>query len=309
MKKRILMTGATGMIGSALAGELCRQGAYVQIIARDPVKARKKFEGHFAVEVLAQSRYDDPESLSALIPGTDAVVNLAGANLASSRWTKSFKNEIYESRIGITETIVTAISLSGSRPSSLINASAVGIYGNTLDEEVTEESPTGSGFLAKVCKDWEREALNALKYGVRTVTLRTGIVLGKDEGAFPKLILPFRFFAGTYYGSGSQWFPWIHIRDAVMMYVLAIENESINGALNAAAPVPVTNKQLMKAIGNELGREILLPVPAFALKLAAGEFAEGLLTGQKVIPEKALQHGFKFEFPEISTALKDLLKK
>lgn len=303
------MTGATGMIGSALAGELCRQGAYVQILARDPDKARRKFEGHFAVEILAQSRFDDPESLSKLIPGTDAVVNLAGTNLASSRWTKSFKNEIYESRIGITETLVTAISLSGTKPSCLINASAVGIYGNTHDEEVSEESPTGSGFLAKVCKDWEMEAMNALKYGVRTVTVRTGIVLDRDEGAFPKLILPFKFFAGTYYGSGKQWFPWIHIKDTIMMYIFAIENESISGALNAAAPGSVTNKQLMKAIGSELGRHILLPAPAFAMKLAAGEFAEGLLTGQKVIPEKALKHGFRFEFPEIGTALKDLLKK
>lgn len=307
MRKKILITGATGLIGTALTRRLCSEGAYVKMLTRNAKNAKGMFDKHFSLEALDYEKYDTPNLLARILSDIDVVINLAGANIGGKRWNKEYKRIIYDSRIDLTRLLVSAMQLSDSKPECMINASGVGIYGDTKDELVTEESRPGNDFLANLCKDWEREAMKAVGSGIRVVAIRTGIVLDKTGGALPKLLLPFKFFVGAYQGSGKQWLSWIHIDDIVSLYTYAIENDKLAGPVNGTSPEPVTNKGFVKSAGHILKRNVIVPAPAFALRLAIGEFAESLLTGQRVVPEKAVAAGFKFAFYDLNTALKNLI--
>ncbi len=309
MRKRILITGATGMIGKPLTRKLCNEGAYVKILTGNAKAARSMFEKHFSLEAFNYDNYESPDLLSKLLSDVDVVINLAGANVGAKRWSTEYKDEIYNSRINLTRRLVHAIKHSDSPPSCLISASGVGYYGDKGDEILTEDSSTGNDFLAHVCRDWEREAMYAKDSGARVVIVRTGIVLDKSEGALPKLLIPFRFLFGSYQGSGNQWLSWIHLHDLVNLYVYAIDNEALKGPVNATAPDPVRNKDLIKEAAKILHRKLIIPAPAFALRIALGEFADSLLTGQRAIPEKAMDEGFEFIYPDIRKALADLLPK
>jgi len=309
MKKKILITGGTGLIGRKIVNELCIQGAFVKILTRNVKKARVLFSNSYALEFLDSKKYDDPLILKSVIEETDAVINLAGMNVGDRRWNEAFKEEIYSSRINTTKLLVDSIKLSQNKPDSFISASGVGVYGDKKDERINEDSLTGNDFLADVCVDWENEALKAADLGVRVVILRTGIVLDKNDGALPELIMPFKFYIGAYQGNGRQWFSWIHIDDIVQIYLLALENTKIEGIVNAVSPDPVTNKSFIKSVSEFKKTLFLIPVPAFVMKIVAGEFAWNLLTGQKVFPDKLVKVGYNFKFPDLNSALSDLFSK
>ncbi|MBL0105906.1 MAG: TIGR01777 family protein [Ignavibacteria bacterium] len=309
MKKKILITGGTGLIGRKMVNELCIQGAFVKILTRNVKKARVLFSNSYALEFLDSKKYDDPLILKSVIEETDAVINLAGMNGGDRRWNEAFKEEIYSSRINTTKLLVDSIKLSQNKPDSFISASGVGVYGDKKDERINEDSLTGNDFLADVCVDWENEALKAADLGVRVVILRTGIVLDKNDGALPELIMPFKFYIGAYQGNGRQWFSWIHIDDIVQIYLLALENTKIEGIVNAVSPDPVTNKSFIKSVSEFKKTLFLIPVPAFVMKIVAGEFAWNLLTGQKVFPDKLVKVGYNFKFPDLNSALSDLFSK
>ncbi|MBS1518723.1 MAG: TIGR01777 family oxidoreductase [Bacteroidetes bacterium] len=307
MNKSVLITGATGLIGKKLVSKLCEKGSFIKVLTTNKEKATEIFKKHYTVQIYNWKKYEDPFSMSGLINEVDAVVNLAGTNISSKRWNKKFKSEIYNSRINITHLICESIKFSKKKPECFINSSGIGIYGFRKDELLTEDSETGKDFLARLCTDWESEAIKAFQHGVRVVTLRTGIVLDSKEGALPVLIKPFRYFAGGYQGSGKQWISWIHIDDIVNMIIFALNNTSLSGALNVSSPEPVTNRKFAKAIGSQLGRPSFFPVPSFVLRIIVGEFAVNLIHGQKAYPKKAFESGFTFEFPYLKDALKNLL--
>lgn len=310
MNKRILVTGATGLIGKGIVKELCSQGAYVKVIARNTKKAKSIFRDQLMAEIVDLNFMNLPSKLRKVIEETDAVINLAGTNLSSKRWDEDFKSEIYKSRISITKLISDTIKISDKKPECFVSASGAGFYGFRGDEELNEMSSNpGNDFLSSLCRDWESEALLSAQEKVRVVLMRTGIVLDKTEGAFPELLKPFKLFTGAYLGNGKQWISWIHLNDIVRMYLFAIQNDKIYGPLNGTSPDPVTNKNLCKSIGKHKKTKILLPVPEFVLKIAVGEFAENLLNGQKVLPEKALESGFVFNYPTLKSALDNLFGK
>lgn len=306
MPKTVMIAGGTGQIGSHLVPKLLSSNYSIKLLTRNIQKAKDKFPNS-DIEYIQWNGNDNPNELSNHINGTDYIINLSGANVAEKRWDKKFKQELYDSRINTTKKLVEAIGLSGKKPEAFICASGVGIYGHRSSNELNEESTYGKSFLAKICIDWEEEAKKAEKFGVRVVTIRTGMVLDKNEGALPKLVLPFKLFAGGYMASGKQYVSWIHVHDAINLYKFALEDYFISGPLNLTAPNPVTNKQLSKELGKVLHRPCWAPIPAFALKLAVGELANELIHGQRVIPQKALDHHFKFEFTKLDAALKNLL--
>jgi uncharacterized protein (TIGR01777 family) len=307
MNKKILIAGGTGMIGKKLVAELCSQGAYIRILSRDSKKANKYFHEYLTAEAIDIKNYGEPSLLKKITEDTDIVINLAGANVGDKKWTNEYKEEIYNSRIKMTSLIVKSVKLSENKPECLINASGTGIYGFRGDEIINEESSHGGDFLAGVCTDWEKEAYKAAESNVRVVTLRTGIVLDKKEGALSELLMPFRFYTNAYQGNGKQWFPWIHIDDIVKSYIFAATNTAISGAVNAVSPDTVTARQFSDMISKFKKTFITLPVPKFILKIAAGEFAENLVTGQRVIPKKLLRYGFEFKYPNLFNAMEELL--
>ncbi|MBK8550317.1 MAG: TIGR01777 family protein [Ignavibacteria bacterium] len=305
--RTILITGATGLIGTWIVNKLCESGASVKIISRNPGKAEKLFKRDYTVQEFDWSNFNDPYKLRDLVEDSDTIINLAGSNVAGKRWSDEYKKEIYNSRIETTKLLVDTIKVCKKRPECLINASGVGIYGFRGDEKINEESDTGNDFLANLCRDWENEANKATQFDVRVVTVRTGIVLDKTGGALKEFLSPFKFKFGAYQGSGNQWMSWIHIDDIVRLYIYSIENRNLSGAVNGTSPFPLTNKDFTKTLGEILNIKIILPVPEFILRIVIGEFAKNLTTGQRVYPQKALDSGFKFGFPELKSALTDLL--
>jgi len=236
------------------------------------------------------------------VEGADAVVNLAGASVAGKRWTPAWKAEIEESRVRSTRAVVEAIARAARKPKVLVNASAVGYYGGRDDELLEESASPGADFLANVVRQWEAEAQRA---SVRSVQVRTGIVLSKRGGAMEKMLPPFKAFVGGPIGSGKQWFPWIHIADEVGAILWCLDRE-LTGPVNLVAPGIVTMKDFAKALGRALHRPAWAPVPAAPLKLLLGEFAGSLLEGQRAVPKKLLDSGFRFRFPDLDPALRDL---
>ena len=304
MSKKILITGATGLIGLKLCKMLIGRGDHLTIFTRDLQKAKKEISG--AREYVSWN-YNIPGEWSGCINGKDAVIHLAGASIAGKRWNKEYKDIIMESREKSTRSLVNAIEQAAQKPSSFISSSAVGYYGNSGNTILTEDSDNRNDFLSNVCKVWEEEAEKVERLGVRRVSVRTGIVLSKDGGALKQMLPAFRFFAGGPLGNGRQWFPWIHIDDLIRIYIYALDNSSVSGSINAAAVNPITMKEFAKKLGKTLHRPAIIPVPLFALKMAIGESAKAVVASQRVVPEKLLRGGFKFKFENAEDALRDLL--
>lgn len=303
---RILMTGGTGLIGRALCSALVTDGHLVTVLSRTPDSSRDMPKGVTVEEWDAETT----QGWGHLMNGVDGVVNLAGAGIADAPWTDKRKHLIRESRIQAGLALQKAIEAAEKKPQVLIQASAVGYYGQDHgDEIITESSPAGHDFLAKVCYDWEMSTAPVTRMGVRRVVIRTGIVLSNKGGAFPKIKLPFKFFAGGALGNGKQWMPWIHIHDEVRAIQHLLTHENASGAYNLAAPNPVTNKSFSQILGAQMGRPALLPAPAFALKAVLGEMSTILLDGQRALPEKLEESGYVFTFPTAQEALGQLVKK
>ena len=243
------------------------------------------------------------------LDGADAVINLAGAPIADGRWNDARKQLLMESRVLSTRVLVEALSRRSSKPRTLISASGIGYYGASDDRVLDEGAARGQGFLSYLCILWEAEALRAAEFGVRVVMLRTGMVLEQDGGALPKMLLPFRFFAGGPIMPGTQWVSWIHRRDHIGLIQWILTRPSITGPVNAVAPEAVTMKQFCEVLGRVLHRPSWLPVPGFALQAALGELGTLMTTGQRVTPAKALSGGYVFQYPTLEPALRAILAK
>lgn len=297
---RVLVTGASGLIGSALTSSLRDDGVSVASLVRHAPRGPDQTQWWPSAGTL------DPAALD----GVSAVVHLAGAPIAQ-RWTERARREIRVSRVQTTALVSRAVAASGVRPLVLVSASAVGIYGDRGDESVDESSAPGTGFLASVCREWEAATAPAEEAGVRVVHIRTGIVLSPAGGMLQKLLPVFRIGAGGRLGSGRQWTSWIALFDAIRAIRLVVEREDVRGAVNVAAPNPVRNAELTQTLARVLGRPALMPVPPFALRLAMGSAManEALLGGQRVRPQRLLDLGFDFQAPTLESALRQVLRK
>jgi len=301
---KALVTGATGFVGRRLLAKL----NHPVILSRNAAKATRQLD-KIAARVIEWDPQSGPPSAAAF-GGIDCVFHLAGDPVASGRWTAKKKARIRDSRVIGTRNLVAALRALPNKPKTLISASAVGYYGSRGDEELDERSPPGHDFLAEVCIDWEKEAIVARELGIRVVPIRTGIVLGEKGGALAKMLTPFYLGLGSPLGGGNQYMPWIHIDDVVELMLFAAREPGVSGPLNGVAPHPVTNLEFTKSLGRVIGRPTFMPsVPAFALKLLAGDFAEVLLSSQRALPRAALAAGFAFRFSELDAALKDVLHR
>jgi uncharacterized protein (TIGR01777 family) len=305
---RVFVTGGTGLVGTRLVWRLLGRGDEVVLLTRRPDQARQIFGT--AGEVIE----GDPTAAGGWADAAlscDGVVNLAGENIFAHRWNDAFKTRIRESRVASTRHVAEALAgkpLRGDgRPRVLVNASAIGYYGTHGDEDLDENSPAGSDFMAGVCVDWEKAAAPAGLAGVRCAFVRIGVVLDRDGGALAKLLTPFKLFAGGPVASGRQWMSWIHHADLTGLLLLALDRDDVDGPLNGTAPNPVTNRQFGKALGRALHRPAFFPTPGLLLRLGLGEVAEVITRGQKVLPRRALALGYSFAYPTIDAALAQIL--
>jgi uncharacterized protein len=293
---RILISGASGLIGSALASVLESHGHQVARLVRRP-----KGNGN-------EKQWDPMHEVSPqLVSGFDSVIHLSGESVAG-RWTAEKKRQIRESRVVSTKNLSWALAKAERPPSIFICASAIGFYGNRGDEVLTEESPPGTGFLPEVCREWEAATDPAVRAGIRSVNLRFGIVLSPRGGALKQMLLPFRLGLGGRIGSGRQWYSWIHIDDVVAAILYTLAAPTVIGPVNMTVPNPVSNAEFTRTLASALRRPAFFAVPTFAAKLAFGEFAEeGLLASARVIPKKLVDTGFQFRYQELERALADLV--
>lgn len=299
---KTLIVGGSGFVGSHLTPFLIEKGFDVTIMARRPDRG-SRFPSE--VKTLAADA-TQPGSWQEQVRDFDVLINLAGVSVFK-RWDEAYKKLLRDTRILTTRNLVDAIPANPEGKITLINTSGAGYYGFTGDEELSENAPPGSDFLSNLARDWEAEAYKAEKKGVRVVTTRFGIILGKGGGALAQMTLPFKFFAGGPLGHGKQWVPWMHIEDLCRAELFLIENDNIRGPVNFSSPTPVRNVDLGKAIGKALNRPAFMPAPSFMIKLVLGEFGSVILEGQRAVPKALLDNGFSFQYPTIDEALKDLL--
>jgi hypothetical protein len=303
---KIVIAGATGLIGKMLTKSLLDSDHSVVVLTRNPQRAAS------SPHPLLQIVHWDGRTAGSWhrhFVDADAVVNLSGESLGTGRWTRSRKKALISSRVDPTGAIVDAMKTAAANPRVLVNASAVGYYGPVEEGDVAEDHPAGSDFASRLCVEWEQAARAAEAFGVRVVLLRSGIVLDPRGGALQRMILPFRLFAGGPLGSGNQWLPWIHREDEIRAIRFSLENERVSGPVNLAAPESATMRDFSVTLGRVLQRPSAMRVPPFVLRALLGEMADIVLTGQRVVPQKLLQAGFKFRFPALKEALKDLLAK
>ncbi len=301
---KLAVTGATGLVGGALCQNLIQAGHQVVALARNPEKAREKLP---TVEVVAWDATSGHPPIDAL-EGLDAVVHLAGEPVAAGRWTSQRKKMIHESRVAGTRNLVEGLSHCQNPPKVLVSGSAIGYYGTHGDELLEETSHPGNDFLAELCQQWESEAKRATDSGVRVVLVRSGLILAREGGALPRMLLPFKMCVGGPLASGTQWMSWIHIKDELEAIGYAIEHDEIEGPLNLTAPNPVTNEEFSRTLARVLRRPAFFRVPGFVLQLLLGEMAETLLLkGQRVLPKTLEQSGYQFSFSDLSGAFADLL--
>ncbi len=289
---QVLVTGASGLVGSALTRALRDRGDTVVAVSRAPAADQDGL------------RWVNWAGLADAVDGSNAVVHLAGANIADKRWTPARKTELRVSRIDSAQRLVDAVRVAANKPSVFVTASAVGYYGSRGSETLSEDAPPGADFLAQLCQDWEAVAQDSR---LRTVALRNGVVLSQHGGALAKLLLPFRLGLGGPIGRGRQYFPWVHIDDAVGVALHAIDHEDVTGPLNVVGPQLVTSAAFSKALGRALHRPALLPLPPLLFKLRLGEGASVLTASQRAVPTRTLQLGYRFRFSEIDAALADIL--
>ena len=301
MSTRVLITGASGLIGAALQKSLRAKGYEMLLASRKEPEAKNEIQWNSDTGFAD----DDLHRLEEL----DSVIHLAGESIAGLRWTDEKKKAIRDSRVYGTRTMIEAFARLEKKPEVFISASAIGFYGDRGDDEMTETSSAGDTFLSEVAKEWESEARRAEDMGIRTVLLRNGIVLSKDGGALGTMITPFKFGVGGVVGSGKQWMSWVSLDDVVEVVNFAIENEKVRGAINVASPNPVTNEEFTKTLGEVLYRPTFLPLPEFAVNLVFGEMGDALLIhSTKVLPKRLLDAGFKFKFPDLRSALENAVK-
>jgi len=305
---KVAITGATGFVGSRLVKRLLDQDIKVLVLTRDTNHAQKlfPFSAYPNVEIVAYTP-NKSGSWQNQIANCEAIVNLAGSPISEGRWTSDRKQSILNSRKLTTQKIVEAIANSTIKPKVLVNASAVGYYGTSENAIFDENSSNGNDFLAQVCQAWEAEAQKVTEFGVRMVILRFGIVLGMG-GALGKMITPFKLFAGGPIGSGEQWFSWIHIDDMVNLILYTLKTSEMSGVYNATAPHPVRMAELSTTMGEVMNRPSWLPVPGFAIEAMLGDGAVVVLEGQKVLPQRTLESGFKYQYPDLKPALEEILK-
>lgn len=302
----IVVTGGTGFIGRALCASLQQAGHRVTVVTRRPQKVNRLIG---AGVTAAERGEGDTGAWEQTLERADAVINLAGAPIADARWSASRKRLLTDSRVRSTQRLVEAMARRSSRPHILISASGIGYYGASDDRVLDEGAPRGEGFLSDLCLEWEAAALAAAALGIRVVTLRTGMVLEQDGGALPKMLLPFRLFAGGPIMPGTQWVSWIHRRDHVGLILWALATASVSGPVNAVAPGAVTMRTFSDVLGQVLRRPSWLPMPGIALVAALGELGTLMTTGQRVSPVKALAGGYQFQYPLLEPALRAILTK
>ncbi len=302
----VIITGGSGLIGSALTKSLLADGHRVTILSRSP--GRKQ---HLVPDRAAVVEWDGKSAAGwgHGVNEADALVNLAGAGIADSRWSDERKQAIRQSRIQAGQAIMEALRAAERKPRVLIQASAVGYYGPSDSTILTEGARPGHDFLSQVCFDWEGSTAAAAELGVRRPVIRTGIVLSTQGGALPKMLLPFQLFIGGPLGSGKQYFPWIHIDDEVNAIRFLIDKEGADGPYNLATPNPPTNAEFSKQLGQAMSRPSLMPVPSPALKLLFGEMSTVLLDGQRAVPQQLETDGFAFRYPAALPALQDILQR
>jgi uncharacterized protein len=298
---KIAIAGGTGFVGRSLVNTLVKNKHEVVLLTRREMKASQGDHIRYTKWLT-----DDSNPVSDL-QNTDYFINLAGESINSGRWTEERKNKIRTSRIDAVDAILDIIKKLDQKPRALINASAVGIYGTSLEETFTEEDHNlGTDFLAETVKKWEAQATKAVELGVRTVLCRFGIILDKDAGALPKMLFPYQAFIGGNIGSGQQWMSWIHLNDVIRAICYVMEHEDIHGPVNFTAPHPVSMSDFGKTLAQVLHRPHWLPVPSFALRLLLGEMSTLVVDGQRVLPKKLLDHGFDFQYPDLKKALTNI---
>lgn len=298
-KKNILVTGASGLIGPRLIKSLQEKGHQVSVLSRSPTKLKgvKAFKWDIENQTIDKSAFN----------GIDTIIHLAGAGIADKRWTRRRKQLIIDSRVLSTRLLYNTISETNSEIKTIISASAVGYYGDRGDEILTETSKNGTGFLAQCCNQWENAVDDGIKYGIRVVKLRIGLVLSKQGGALSELEKPVSLFLGAPLGSGKQWMPWIHLTDLLAIIDLAIENPEFKGAYNACAPMPVTNQEFTKLLAKKLFRPVWpINIPEIVLKTLLGEMSAVVLISNRTLPQKLLDMGFRFRYPGLDDALSEI---
>ncbi len=296
----IILSGSSGMLGTALRREIESRGDHVlQLVRRDPTS-----KGQLKWDPGSDRTIENPAALE----DAESAIHLSGASVAGHRWTDQYKREMTESRVDSTRRLAAVLANLNRPPKSFLVASAVGIYGNRGDEVLDETAAAGTGFLADVCRQWEEAAKPAEDAGIRVVHLRFGVVLGPEQGALKQMLPPFRVGLGAKLGSGRQWMSWVGLSDVIAAILFAMEREDLVGPVNVASQNPVTNAEFTKALGQQLGRPAVLTVPRFALRLMLGQMAdEALLASARVRPAKLLAAGFEFSQPEIQMALASAL--
>lgn len=300
MGSEIILSGASGMLGTAVQRALVAN----KVPTLQLVRGRPTAEGQLQWNPMSDQAIENPEPLE----GARAAIHLSGASVAAHRWTEAYRQEMAASRVESTRRLATVLARLQRPPRSFLVASAIGIYGDRGDEILSESSTPGNGFLAHLCQQWEAAAQPAVDAGIRVVHLRFGVVLGAGQGALQQMLPPFRIGLGARLGSGQQWVSWVGLADVVGAILFALDAESLSGAVNVTAPNPVTNAQLTRALGKQLGRPAFLAVPAFAVRLMFGQMGdEALLASARVEPAKLVGAGFRFALPEIDTALERAL--
>ena len=306
---KIVIAGGSGFLGSPLAEMYAEDGHDVRMLTRSLESGETRHDPGTGVPGITRVGWKaDGKSgpWAAALEGADGVVNLAGESLASKRWSEASKKRFRDSRILSTRSLAEAIRAAATPPAVLISGSAVGFYGPSDERPLTENDPPGTDFLSQLCADWEQEARQAERPGTRLALLRTGIVLERSGGALPEMMRPFRFFVGGPIGSGRQYVSWIHRLDWIEIVRWIVQTPAVSGPVNATAPHPVTNRHLSRALGHAMHRPSLLPAPGFAVKIVIGEFADSVLTGQRVLPARAQKDGYHFRYPEIEQAFRGI---
>lgn len=301
---KILITGGTGFVGTQLVNRLIQDGHAVTILSRAATRPDGVRQGISYLQGDPTRKGPWQEA----IKNHDVIINLTGASIFA-RWTDEYKKAMRESRIHATRNLVEGMEANPQAKITLLSASAVGYYGFCREEELVEGSPPGNDFLARMAVEWEAEALRAREKGVRVVVTRFGIVMGENGGALGQMIPLFKKFIGGPIGTGRQWFSWIHIKDLSEAFVFLMKHPEISGPVNVCAPKPVRNRDLAKALGKALHRPSFMPTPAFMIKLVLGEFGSVILEGQRVIPQRLLDSGFAFHYPEIDKALQGIVRQ